>query len=146
MFTEVINPRFLETDALGHINNNTYGVWFEAARDPVFKIFMPDKNIKEWNLVMAHTSSDFLKEVFWGEEVIVKTAISKIGNSSVELVHAVYQNEKLCTIGKCVMIHYNFKTKESIKIPEDVRKKLEEHLFEKPWFGTLEELETVEGK
>ena len=33
MFTERIKPRFLETDALGHINNNTYGVWFEAARD-----------------------------------------------------------------------------------------------------------------
>ncbi len=37
MFTEVITPpRFLETDALGHINNNTYGVWFEAARDQFF--------------------------------------------------------------------------------------------------------------
>ncbi len=81
MFTEVIQPRFLETDALGHINNNTYGVWFEAVRDPFFKIFMPDADIKKWNLIMAHSSFDFLKEVFLGTDVIVKSAISKIGNS-----------------------------------------------------------------
>lgn len=143
MFTEVIRPRFLETDALGHINNNTYGVWFEAARDPLFKLFMPDSNIKRWNLVMAHSSFDFLREVFWGKDVVIKTAISKIGNSSVDLVHSVYQEGRLCTTGKCIMIHYDFDTKQSVKIPDDIRVKLEAHLFTTPWSGTLEELETI---
>lgn len=143
MFTEIIQPRFLETDALGHINNNTYGVWFEAARDPFFKIFVPDSNIKEWNLVMAHSSFDFLKEVFWGKEVIVKTAISKIGNSSVDLVHSVYQNGKLCTTGKAVMIHYNLQTKKSMPIPDFIRVKLEKHMYTKPWTATIRELEDI---
>lgn len=147
MFTEIITPRFLETDALGHINNNTYGVWFEAARDPFFKVFMPNVNIKKWNLVMAHSSYDFLKEVFWGKDVVIKTGISKIGTSSVELVHAVYQDEKLCTTGKCIMIHYNFETKKSVKIPDDIRMILNKHLFTSSWTGTLEELEKiVEGE
>lgn len=118
MFTEIIKPRFLETDALGHINNNTYGVWFEAARDEIFRIFMPKANVKEWNLIMAHTSFDFLKEVFWGKEVIVKTGVAKLGNSSIELCHAVYQDGKLCTIGKCILIHYDFETKQAVSIPE----------------------------
>jgi len=141
MFTELIRPRFLETDALGHINNNTYGVWFESARDPIFHIFMPKVDVKKWNLVMAHSSFDFLKEVFWGKEVIVKTAISKIGNSSLELCHAVYQDGKLCTTGKCVLIHYNFETKESIRIPDNIREELEKHLFTISWFTSLNELE-----
>lgn len=143
MFTEIITPRFLETDALGHINNNTYGVWFEAARDPFFKIFMPDSNIKKWNLVMAHSSFDFLKEVFWGKEVVIKTSVFKLGNSSIELHHAVYQEEKLCTTGKCIMIHYDFETKKSINIPENIRKKLQIHSFTKPWPATLKELEEL---
>ena len=141
MFTEIIKPRFLETDALGHINNNTYGVWFEAARDEIFRIFMPKANIKEWNLIMAHSSFDFLKEVFWGAEVVVKTAISKLGNSSIELIHAVYQNGNLCTTGKCILIHYNFTTKTSVKIPDDIRVELEKHLFTNHWPKTLDELE-----
>ncbi len=144
MFTELIRPRFLETDALGHINNNTYGVWFESARDPIFHIFMPKVDVKKWNLVMAHSSFDFLKEVFWGKEVIVKTGISKIGNSSLELCHAVYQDGNLCTTGKCVLIHYNFETKESVHIPKNIREELEKHLFSSHWFGTLKELEEFE--
>ncbi len=34
-----IQPRFQETDALGHINNTVPAVWFESARDPLFRIF-----------------------------------------------------------------------------------------------------------
>lgn len=144
MFTELIRPRFLETDALGHINNNTYGVWFESARDPIFHIFMPKVDVKKWNLVMAHSSFDFLKEVFWGKQVIIKTGISKIGNSSLELCHAVYQDSKLCTTGKCVFIHYNFETKQAVMIPNDIREELEKHLFSGHWLGTLEEIEEYE--
>ena len=144
MFTEIIKPRFLETDALGHINNNTYGVWFEAARDELFHIFMPTANIKEWNLIMAHSSFDFLKEVFWGKEVIIKTGIAKLGNSSIELCHAVYQEGKLCTTGKCILIHYNFVSKEAVRIPDNIRTILETHIFSSPWMGTLEELEEFE--
>ncbi|QKF65662.1 thioesterase [Arcobacter venerupis] len=144
MFTEIIKPRFLETDALGHINNNTYGVWFEAARDEIFRIFMPKANVKEWNLIMAHTSFDFLKEVFWGKEVIVKTGVTKLGNSSIELCHAVYQDGKLCTTGKCIIIHYNFMTKEAVRIPDNIRTILESHIFSIPWMGTLAEVEEFE--
>ena len=146
MFTEIIKPRFLETDALGHINNNTYGMWFEAARDEIFHIFMPKVNIKEWNLIMAHSSFDFLKEVFWSKEVIVKTAIAKLGNSSIELIHAVYQEGKLCTTGKCILIHYNFETKTSVKIPDKIRLELENHLFTEHWTVTLDELELLQKK
>ncbi|WP_044419102.1 acyl-CoA thioesterase [Halarcobacter anaerophilus] len=141
MFTEFITPRFLETDALGHINNNTYGVWFEAARDEFFRIFVPDCDIKKWNLVMAHSSFDFLKEVFWGKQVIIKTAVSKIGTSSVELNHAVYQDGKLCTTGKCILIHYDLSKKVSVPISDSIRKTLEKHIYLLPWSGTLEELE-----
>jgi len=140
MFTEIITPRFLETDALGHINNNSYGVWFEAARDKFFRIFNPSSNIKEWNLVMAHSSFDFLNEVFWGKDVVIKTGISKIGNSSIELVHAVYQDNKLCTTGKAIIVHYNFETKQSMKIPDGIKDKLEEHFFQKAWPKEIEEL------
>jgi len=146
MFTEVITPRFLETDALGHINNNTYGVWFEAARDQFFRIFVPDLDIKKWNLVIAHSSFDFLKEVFFGKDVIVKTGISKIGNSSVDLIHAVYQDGKLCTIGKGIMIHYNLESKKSMAIPETIRYELEKHMFTNSWPATLSELEILENK
>ena len=42
MWQEVITPRFSDTDALGHINNTVFAVWFEGARRDVFKIFTPE--------------------------------------------------------------------------------------------------------
>lgn len=133
MFTERINPRFLETDALGHINNNTNGVWFEAARDPFFRLFIPTLDVKEWNLIIAHSSYDFVAELYFGKEVVIKTAIEKIGNSSVTLIHAAYQSGKLCTIGKAVMIYFDHHNKKSMPIPTPLRAELEKHIFETPW-------------
>lgn len=33
MFKEIIQPRFNETDASGHINNTVLTAWFEGAHD-----------------------------------------------------------------------------------------------------------------
>ena len=67
-------------------------------------------------------------------------------NSSIELIHAVYQEGKLCTTGKCILIHYNFETKTSVKIPDKIRLELENHLFTEHWTVTLDELELLQKK
>jgi len=69
--------------------------------------------------------------------------LQKLGNSSIELIHAVYQDGKLCTTGKCILIHYNFVTKTSVKISDEIRVVLEKHLFSEHWPVTLEELELL---
>ena len=133
MFNNIIQPRFSETDALGHINNTTYGIWFEAARDNIYKIFIPDMKVQNWNLIMAHSSYDFLAEVHYGVDVIIKTAVEKIGNSSFHLTHAVYQNNHLCTTSKSVLIHFDHNKKKSVIIPPNIKKELEKHLFNDHW-------------
>lgn len=142
MFTNVIQPRFSETDALGHINNNTYGIWFEAARESIYKIFIPDLDAKKFNLIMAHCSYDFLAEVFFGKEVIIKTIVEKIGNSSFNLAHAVYQDGHLCTTSKSVMIHFNHQKKKSVIIPEHIREELEKNIYTHSWPIKLQDLNT----
>jgi len=143
MFTDTIMPRFSETDALGHINNNTYGIWFEAARDSIYKIFIPSLNAKKWNLIMAHSSYDFLAEVHYGKEVIIKTALEKIGNSSFHLNHAVYQNKHLCTTSKGILIHFDHDEKKSVIIPSHIKDELNKHLFNKAWPIKLADLDEL---
>ncbi len=128
MFKEIIKPRFNETDGLGHINNNVYTIWFDLCRLPALKFFEERLEPKNMPFVLAHTSTDFLKEVFYSDEVIVHTKLEKIGNSSMHFVHNLYQNNALCTIGKAVMIHFNHKTKESMPIPSNIRIELEKHI------------------
>ena len=54
MFSQSFETRFSDTDALGHINNRMLPIWFEGARDPVFKIFMPTLDIHAWRLILDH--------------------------------------------------------------------------------------------
>jgi len=137
MFTEIINPRFNETDALGHINNNVYTIWFDLCRQPFLKLFDPTLEPKNMHMILAHTSTDFLREVFYGKDVIVKTALEKVGTSSMHFIHGLYQNGQLCTTGKGVMIYFNHITKESMPIPQNIKEELLHHIQTTNWDRTL---------
>jgi len=79
MFSEVIATRFSDTDGLGHINNTMVPVWFEGARDPVFKWFMPDLDLTKWNLILAKIDVEFHAQMYYGEKMEIRTYIGRIG-------------------------------------------------------------------
>lgn len=127
MFIETIHPRFAETDALGHINNTVVPVWLEQARTPVFRLFIPDLDIKQWRLIIAKIEVNFWQEILYGHEVKVHTYIEKIGNSSFQVGQEVHQREQLCAKGRSVMVHFDYATRKAQPIPTEIRKKMEAH-------------------
>ena len=127
MFVETIVPRFAETDALGHVNNTVVPVWLEQARTPVFRLFIPDLDIKKWKLIIARIEVSFLQEILYGYEVEVKTYLEKLGNSSFHVSQDVYQRDRLCAQGLSVMVHYDYAERKSVPIPDSIRHALEEH-------------------
>ncbi|MCL6269140.1 acyl-CoA thioesterase [Sansalvadorimonas sp. 2012CJ34-2] len=129
MYKEMISPRFFETDALGHINNTVVPVWFEKAREPVFRLFTPDLDIKKWKLIIARISVDFLGEIFYGEDVEVRTGLAKIGNSSMTVRQEVWQGGKCQARGDAALIHYDYSTSSSVPIPDEIRSQLEQHII-----------------
>jgi acyl-CoA thioester hydrolase len=131
MFTTTITPRFGELDGLRHINNTALPQWFELAREPLFDIFCPQRNLDEWNLIMVHTDYDYVAQVYYPGDVEIKTYIRKIGNSSFTTYHEAWQNGKLCSKGSAVMIHFNFEKQKAEPLPDNIRKQLEEHMLHK---------------
>lgn len=113
MLSETLMPRFSETDVLGHINNTALPVWFEAARTPIFKIFTPDLNPHQWKLIVAKVEVTFKGELFYGQQVEVKTAIEKVGNSSFVILQQAWQHGECCAEGRTVMVRYDFANKTS---------------------------------
>ncbi|MDR2096450.1 MAG: acyl-CoA thioesterase [Treponema sp.] len=131
MWTTTITPRFGDTDVLGHINNTVLAIWFEQARNPLFRIFSPDLNLspETFPLIMAHTDYDFVGELFLQHEVEIRSGVSRIGNKSFTLYHEARQQERLCVKGHAVIVYYNFKAKQSVPIPDAIKKQLEAHLL-----------------
>jgi len=128
MFTETIQPRFAETDALGHINNATLPVWFEQCRTPIFEMFVPGLSVKAWNLILAKVEVEYTGELFYGSDVEVKTSIAKIGNSSCVVYQEAWQNGNLCAKGNATLVHFDHQAKKSVAIPDDIRNQLQAHL------------------
>lgn len=143
MYKTVVTPRFGDIDGLRHVNNTVLAVWFEQARNPIFRLFTPDLDLsyENWKLIMVRTEFDFLGEMYYGEDVEIKTFIEKIGNSSFTMGHEAWQNGKLNVRGKAVVVHFDFIEKKSVPIPESIRSNLEQHLMP---HGTQSENKQIE--
>lgn len=119
-----IQPRFTETDGLGHINNTVIPVWCEAARTPIFEIFIPDLALEKWNLIVAGFTVSFIAPTYYGQDVTVKTYVSRIGNSSFELTQTCWQAGHKTAEVKTTLVHYDYAHEKSCAIPSQVREQL----------------------
>lgn len=129
MIVTKITPAFLDTDGLGHINNTKLPVWFELGRNDIFRIFTPDLDLKKWELIVAKIEVEFKGELFYGEDVEIRTFIEKVGNSSFVVLQQAWQNAKLGAEGKATMVHYDFSKKSSLPLTDEQKQKLNQHLF-----------------
>ncbi|MDO6823500.1 thioesterase family protein [Marinobacter sp. 1_MG-2023] len=130
MFYYELQPRFSDTDALGHISNTTLPVWFEQARMPLFSIFHPTLDLKTWPLIIARVEIDFVAQSYWHLPVEVRTGVGKIGNSSFQAVQEAWQDGKQIARGQAVLIHFDYGTDKAVPIPEEIRNQLANHRIE----------------
>lgn len=129
MFSEIITPRFSDTDALGHINNTMVPVWFEGARNPIFKIFTPNLDLNAWPLILAKIEVNFEAQIFYGNDIEIRTYISRIGGSSFDVYQELWQESKRVSSGKAVMVNFDYHTQKSETIPEKIKEVLTQHLY-----------------
>lgn len=118
--------RFSETDALGHVNNTVYFVYFEAARSELFRIFVPDMNTAQWKIIVASSHCDFKSEARFGQTMVVSTFIQKIGTSSFTVGHEIHDEDTgtLIAQGSAVLVHYDFTSKKALPLTAEHRAQL----------------------
>lgn len=131
MFKEEFTVRFYETDALQHVGNTVLVGWFEAARLPIFKLFVPDLTLSNWPLILANYNVDFLQQIFLQSPVQIITYIEKVGRSSFQVYQECWQNNELRAKGMTTLVHFDYASKKSRAIPCDIRNVLEQHLLDK---------------
>lgn len=127
MFTKSLTPRFGDVDGLRHINNTMLPVWFELGRDPLFRFFNPDMSLERWNLIMAHIDVDYRRPMMLGADIEIRTAVSQIGRTSFTVHQEAWQNGQLGAQGNAVVVHYDFANRKPLRIPDDIRARLQEH-------------------
>ena len=133
MYELTVTPRFYETDAFGHVNNTVVTGWFETGRSPLFQLFSAgQQNPAELPLILARVEVDFVGQIYYGSDVLIRTGIERIGNSSFVVAQQAWQNDKLVARGKAVQVYFEHDKQASSPIPECFRAELERNLGELP--------------
>lgn len=96
-FSVPVSVRFSETDMYGHLNNTVTFTYFEYARIEFLKTI---GHMEEWLdpkgaaiPVVADLQCDYMKQVFFDEQLSIFVKAAAIGNSSVDL-HYMAKNAK----------------------------------------------------
>ncbi len=121
-------PMITDTDAMGHINHTRLPLWFANARTPLFRIFSPELDLDNWPLILASITVEFTEQIYHDSELEVRTFLRKIGNSSFTVLHEAWQGGRCAASGEAVMVQFDYKSQQSIRISDDIRKKLMHHL------------------
>ncbi len=121
-----IQVRFNDTDALGHLNNTSYALYAEQGRVAFLNTFR-DEGV---NLILAHISLDFLRQVRFRDAVYVLTRIAKVGRTSVTLVQEIYGNGELAARSHSVVVMFDYNTQKPVPIADEVRAQLAPYLVE----------------
>ncbi len=129
MFNHKVMPMITDTDAMGHITHTRLPVWFANARTPLFRFFSPQLDLDNWPLILASISVKFIEQIYHDVEVEVRTHVKKIGNSSFTVHHEAWQNGRCAASGEAIMVQFDYKSRQSIRISDTIREKLQDHLI-----------------
>lgn len=115
--TTPIQARFVDTDALGHINNAVLVSYTEIGRVDLFNRVRQ----KMGNLILARVAIDFERQVKLLDEISVKTRLTRFGNTSVTIEQWIMAGEERAARAEVVAVHFDYKTQAPSPIPPEWR-------------------------
>ncbi len=113
-----------DLDALGHVNNARYFGWLEEGRLAYLRLIgidlSPDAPQKP---VLASTSMDFLRPVFWPDTVRVEGKTTRLGRTSLTMDYRVTSlgQQAVVATGSAVLVLLASSTNRPALIPDTLR-------------------------
>ena len=123
-FSIQIEPRFYETDALGHINNAAIAAWMEVVRMQFIESVMGADSIQAQNWILASLQIDFVAVTLFGEQVTARVTEAMLGNTSLTVLCELSQRAKLTVKCKAVLVFMDAQTRKPAPLPEVLRQRL----------------------
>ena len=114
--------RYSDLDPLGHVNNEVFATLFSTGRTGL----LGKSEIDAWNhehvtFVLARLELDYRAELLWPGTVQGGTGIKSVGNSSLKLFQALYQEQNCVATAHTVMVQVDTKTHRPVPISEATR-------------------------
>ena len=112
-----------DMDALGHVNNTMYFRYMEIARVNWLNSLGIKLGENDQSFIIVNAFCEFLTPLTYPQTLEIKTFISKIGNTSIDISHALEikdqdQKPNLIANGFVTCVLFNFKKNRSATLPK----------------------------
>ncbi len=116
---------FGDTDRLGHINNAVFATLCESGR--VAFLYDPERPllVEGTQFVIAKLTINFIAEMNWPADVVVGTAVVRVGTTSFGLVQGLFIEGEVVATSDSVLVLMDEKTRKSTPLTEEMRTGLE---------------------
>jgi acyl-CoA thioester hydrolase len=122
--------RFSDLDALGHVNNNAYGIYFETGRIAFMIASGVRADPTDPAVFVAHLEIDYLKELHFPGKLEIGVGVLALGKSSVRLGAAVFQGEVCHAVSQAVMVRIDRVARCSTPLTSEDRAMLGPYVIE----------------
>ncbi|NUB06196.1 acyl-CoA thioesterase [Azospirillum sp. Vi22] len=113
--------RFADLDALGHVNNNAIGVYFEQSRVSLVHDCGGFRGEAPWTVVLARSVIDYKAELRFPADIRVGARVAKVGNTSVILGAAIFDGDRCIALQEAVCVIVDKDSHRPIPVPADLR-------------------------
>lgn len=130
MISTPIQLRYSDFDMGGHVHNAAYLNYFESARIGFFLSgFGKDWDWKKNGLIIKKNTIEYHIPTFIEEKIRVEVSCNHIGSKSFTLTYSVLDSKNnLKAYGESVVVSFDYKTQQTISIPDKMKAVLTAHL------------------
>jgi len=125
--------RWDDLDGFGHVNNATYLTYMQESRSNFTWYSRKEAGLEPVlsQMVVARAEVDFIEPIYdGGFDLDVAIWVSRIGNSSFEMVYEMSSSHGMHARGRTVQVAVNMDTKKSRPLSDEEREFLNKYLEE----------------
>lgn len=124
-----IQVRFSDIDALGHVNNARFLEYFELARVYFFNEVVGQQwDWSKHGLILAKNEVEYIQPVLLNDYVTVHLWCDRIGTKSFDMAYELKVGQGNDAVikakGKSVIVCIDYKTQQTIEVPQEWREKM----------------------
>jgi len=127
IFSAKINIRISDINYGGHVGNDKILSLIHEAR----VLFLKEHQVSELkfgevSLIMSNVVIEFKKELFYGDPVLIKIAVTELTNVGFELFYVVMKDdETIAALARTGMVCYDYEAKKIASFPADIKSRFQ---------------------
>ena len=125
-----VQKRFSDVDSFMHVNNIWQQSYFDMGKTDFYtKVLGITGVFDKLRIITASTHTDYYGQVRLTDDIVVVTDVSRLGNKSMTLHQRIMCGERCLTESSSGMVAFDFETQQTVTMPDEWRKALEEYLI-----------------